>query len=145
MLGCRVQFVPDYDEKIANDITGTAKKVETYFEKLEEGVYEAKMDTSSSALAYKFFRDDYIAVQVELISLMTRSEQRGELNKESTKQVNNALTLWKKDRESHREKGRKINVNLIETHRKDYKRIFAALSKSEEEKKLVGKSIKIPK
>ena len=142
VVGCKVQFVPDYDEKIASEIVTVAKKVDAYFEKLKEASYEA--DTDTTALAYSSFKADYISIQVDLNSLVRRSEQRGQINIESTKQAKNASELWSKDREVHREKGNKINVNLIEIHKSDYERIFAAMSKAEEEKKLTGKTVKVP-
>jgi hypothetical protein len=61
-----------------------------------------------------------------------RNEIRA-LNKESTKQTQNALDLWLGDKNNHK-KLNTVDDVTIKLHRRQFSRVFVAMAKGEEAK-----------
>ena len=73
-------------------------------------------------------------IDVELQALKTRQELRA-LNELTLKQVNITISLFKQDREQHKKQDTISNF-LLKRHRKQYNRLFLAMIKGEEAKKI---------
>jgi len=95
---CKVTFIPDYDETIANQIESTTKQIDLF--------YLTMLETTSAennGRSYNLFTEQYIEIEVELNSLLNKNKIRP-LNENSTKICENALKLWQKYKKAHKEK-----------------------------------------
>lgn len=118
---CTVQYVAEYDENIKNEIIRIAGDVEMFYADL----FEADVTERN----YENFKERYIAIEVDLRTLLLRNKIRP-LNEESTKQTEIALELWINDKEQHKNEDTVSNF-IINSHRKQFQRIFIAMAKGE--------------
>lgn len=120
-FGCTVQYVAEYDESIKNEIVRIAAQVEMFYADI--------LETDEAERVYENFRDRYISIEVDLRTLLLRNKIRP-LNEESTKQTEIALELWIDDKEQHKSENTVSNF-IINSHRKQFQRIFIAMAKGE--------------
>lgn len=118
---CTVQYVAEYDESVKNEIIRIAAQVETFYAEL--------LEADSTERVYINFKDQYLAIEVDLRTLLLRNKIRP-LNEESTKQSEIALELWVDDKEQHKNENTVSNF-IINLHRKQFQRIFIAMAKGE--------------
>jgi len=120
-VSCTVQYVAQYDESIKNEIIRIASEVNMFYVKL--------LETDEVERTYDIFQKDYLAIEVDLNTLLMRNKIRP-LNEESIKQGEIALELWLADKEQH-----KINNNvsdfIINQHKNQFQRIFIAMALGE--------------
>ncbi len=126
VTGCPVKYVADYDANIKEEIIQTSKKVDMFWGDL--------LDTSVGERKYVKFKDKYNEIETDLRGLVTKNEIRP-LNRESTKQAQNALDLWVQDRELHK-KNDSFTDFEAKQHRKQFSRVFVAMAKGEEAKNM---------
>ena len=119
--GCTVQYVAVYDESIKNEIIRIAGEVEMF--------YATLLEADASLRGYNNFKDRYLAIEVDLRTLLTRNKIRP-LNEESTKQTEIALELWLDDKEKHKFND-SVSDFIINSHRNQFQRIFIAMAKGE--------------
>lgn len=120
-FGCTVQYVAEYDESVKNEIVRIAAQVEMFYADI--------LETNEAERVYENFRDRYISIEVDLRTLLLRNKIRP-LNEESTKQTEIALELWIDDKEQHKSENTVSNF-IINSHRKQFQRIFIAMAKGE--------------
>lgn len=120
-FGCTVQYVAEYDESIKTEIVRIAAQVEMFYADI--------LETDEAERVYENFRDRYISIEVDLRTLLLRNKIRP-LNEESTKQTEIALELWIDDKEQHKSENTVSNF-IINSHRKQFQRIFIAMAKGE--------------
>jgi hypothetical protein len=122
--GCTVKYVADYDANIKDEIIQISKKIDLFWGDL--------LDTPVGDRKYIKFKDKYNEIESDLRGLVTQNEIRA-LNRESTKQAENALDLWVQDRDLHK-KNDSFTDFEAKQHRKQYNRVFIAMAKGEEAK-----------
>jgi hypothetical protein len=122
--GCRVQYVADYDDNINNEIIRISKEIDKF--------YTVLLAAPVSERAYEQFNNNYLAIEVELRSLVMRNKIRP-LNEESTRQAEIALELWLDDKSQHKEDDTISNF-IITQHRNQFQRIFIAMAIGESAK-----------
>lgn len=116
--GCTVQLTAEYDETIRNEIIRIAGEVEMFYAQL--------LETEATERTYENFKDGYLMIEVDLRSLLTRNKIRP-LNEESAQQTEIALELWLDDKANHKQNDNVSNF-IIESHRKQFQRIFIAMA-----------------
>jgi len=94
MLGCKVQFVPEYNAEIAKQIDATSKMVDKMYLEMLETTTPEQRDFSKFAKAY-------VSVEVELNSLLNKNKIRP-LNEHSIKITELTLAKWIKYKEEHK-------------------------------------------
>jgi hypothetical protein len=124
LIGCRVQYVADYDDTVYNEIISVAKEIDMF--------YTILLSTSAEERLYENFIDEYLTIEVDLRSLLMRNEIRS-LNEESTRQTEIALELWLEDKSQHKENN-SVSDFIITQHRKQFQRIFVAMATGESAK-----------
>lgn len=123
---CRVKLIADYDATVAEAIIKLAKDVDTFYAQL--------LETPGDKRDYNEFADKYLAIEVELRSLIIRNKVRP-LNKESIGIAENTLELWLKYKNKHKE----VNIYkdaLAKQHRNRFDKLFTAMAVAEEAKRL---------
>ncbi len=124
LYSCRVQYVASYDQVVQNEIIKISSEVDMFYGKL--------LETPEDQRSYDDFKDDYLKIEVDLRTLLTRNEIRP-LNDESIQQTKNALDLWLDDKDQHRTKNT-VSDFTLKLHRKQFQRIFVAMA--------IGESVK---
>ncbi len=122
---CTVHYVAEFDENIKNEIIRIAAHVER--------LYADLFESDERDRVYENFKDRYIAIDVDLRTLFLRNKIRP-LNAEATKQTEIALELWVEDYEQHKNENTVSNF-IINSHRKQFQRIFIAMARCEAVKK----------
>ena len=126
---CKVQFVPDYDNTLAIDIDKTSKMIDHF--------YLSTMAKSTTAeRQYTKFIDEYVAIEVEINSIITRNKIRP-LNANSTRISEIALQFWKKYQMEHKEDN-SISDGIIKLNQKYMTDLFYAMRVAEEGKRMTG-------
>jgi hypothetical protein len=122
--GCTVQYVAEYDESIKNEIIRISAEIDKFYGEL--------LETQKNERTYENFKDEYIGIEVDLRTLLTRNKIRP-LNEESTRQTEIALELWLNDKEQHKA-NETVGDFIINQHRNQFQRIFIAMAIGEEVK-----------
>ena len=126
LTSCSLQLISDYDQKTLSQLEITAKKIDRLFIRLSYmPVHQRRFSNAVSS---------YMDIDVELQALKTRQELRA-LNELTLKQINIAISLFSQDKEKHK-KQNTISDFVLKRHRKQYNRLFIAMIKGEEAKKL---------
>lgn len=126
LSGCTVKFVADYDSVTFEEILKIGKKVDKF--------YGDMLETKSDERAYQKFCDQYVEIETDIRSLVTRNNAR-ELNKESTEISEIILKLWVKYKDTHKNKNT-YSDGTANLDRKRFIRLFAAAASAEQAKKL---------
>jgi hypothetical protein len=129
--GCRVMLVPPYDVEIARQIDEVSKQVDK--------LYLTMLETTSNengGRKYAPFSGQYIDVEVELNSLLTKNKIRP-LNGNTVKVCEITLNLWIKYKEEHK-KDNGLSDGVIKANRLYMSDMFYTMRKAEEGKKLTS-------
>ena len=103
---CRtVNYVPDYDADLANQIEATSKKIDLMY----LGLIDASED--DDIRLYSANAKAYLEIEVELNSILRRNKYR-QKNEESIKVSENTLELWRRYKSRHKTSGRISDVDL---------------------------------
>jgi len=121
---CSVQYVAEYDASIKKEIVRIAKLVDLFWGEL--------LDTPIEDRKYNNFKKMYNKIETDIRGLKMMNEIRP-LNKATTKQAENALELWKEDKQIHKDNDTFSDFEA-KSHRKQYMRIFIAMAKGEKAK-----------
>jgi hypothetical protein len=95
--GCKITLVPSYDAQLKEQIESTSKEIDRF--------YLNMMDMTSNTeggRAYDQFREGYINIEVELLSLLNKNRVRP-LNTHSTRICEITLQIWRKYKQEHKE------------------------------------------
>jgi len=130
LSGCTVKYVAEYDSSIKEETVQIAKKVDLFWGKL--------IDTPVDDRKYDAFKDQYNEIETDIRGLLIKNQIR-ELNKVSTRQVNNLLDLWIEDKDIHKSSDTFSDFEA-KRHRKQFVRVFIAIAKGEEVKKMGASS-----
>lgn len=130
LTGCTPKWVADYDARMLEAILATAKQV--------DGFYGNLLIAPEDTRPFDQFAEAYVAIEVELRSLVTRNEIRP-LNSESTRIATTALEQWQQYLSRHREKDG-YATRVAELHRKNMQRLLTAMAKAEQARKYAGEA-----
>jgi hypothetical protein len=129
ITSCRVTFVPSYDANISAQIDNTAKTVDKFYLTMLETT-----KTDSGGRAFEKFSQDYINIEVELNSLLTKNKIRP-LNENSTRICEITIQLWLKYKAEHKTDNT-LSDGLIKLNRKTFSDLFYAMQVAEKGKEL---------
>lgn len=107
ITGCKVTLVPNYDEGIAKQIEATLKTVDEFYLTMLETT-----KNQGGQRAYSNFIKPYIAIEIELQSLLDKNRVRP-LNKNSIAICENTLQQFKKYKDKHKEDNTISDENII--------------------------------
>ncbi len=128
---CRVTLLPSYDAGISEQIENTSKTVDKF--------YLTMLETTSpenEGRAFIKFTREYIDIEVELNSLLTKNKIRP-LNENSTRICEITLQLWIKYKEEHKTDNT-LSDGLIKLNRKTFSDLFFAMQVAEEGKRIAA-------
>jgi len=128
---CRVSFIPSYDANISEQIEYTAKAVDKF--------YLLMLETTSdlnNGRAFSNFSEQYVNIEVELISLLNKNKIRP-LNNNSTRICEITIELWMKYKEEHKSDNT-LSDGLIKLNRKTFSDLFFAMQVAEKGKEIVN-------
>ncbi|MBU1013359.1 MAG: hypothetical protein KKG99_10155 [Bacteroidetes bacterium] len=128
---CRVTLIPTYDDSIAQQIDQTSKQVDKFYLTMLE-----LSTTSNNGRAFEHFVLQYLDIEVELNSLLSKNKVRP-LNQNSTRICEITLELWVKYKEEHK-KDNTLSDGLVKLNRKTFSDLFYAMQVAEEGKKIAG-------
>ncbi|MFO7879774.1 MAG: hypothetical protein ACQES0_10225 [Bacteroidota bacterium] len=100
---CSVQFVPDYEKEISDEVTSLMKDINLFYLRL--------METPEKERDYDPCVEYYIDIQADLHSLYYKNKVRP-LNEESTENCLIALEKWKKYKNRHKNDNTLSNANI---------------------------------
>ncbi|MCH6235357.1 hypothetical protein [Cognataquiflexum rubidum] len=95
--GCKITLVPSYDAQIKEQIESTSKEIDRFYLTMMD-----KTTNSEGGRSYEQFREGYINIEVELLSLLKKNRVRP-LNTHSTRIGEITLELWRKYKQEHKE------------------------------------------
>lgn len=124
--GCAVKLVADYDSVAFEEILKFGKKVDRFYGDL--------LETKPSDRAYQKFGAQYVEIETDIRSLVTRNKARA-LNEESTQISEITLNLWVKYKDAHRTKNT-YSDGTAKLDRNRFVRLFAAAASAERAKNL---------
>jgi len=128
---CRVQFIPAYDAKIAEQIDVTAKAVDKFY----LGIL-ATTTAENGGRAFDKFAEQYVDIEVELNSLLNKNKIRP-LNENSTRICEITIQLWQKYKQEHKDDNT-LSDGLIKLNNKTFSDLFYAMQVAEKGKALVN-------
>ena len=131
ITSCRVTFIPSYDAEISEQIENTAKEVDRFYLSMLETT-----SASNDGRAFQHFSEQYVAIEVELNSLLNKNKIRP-LNEHSTRICEITLELWIKYKEEHKTDN-KLSDGLIKLNRKTFSDLFYAMQVAEKGKEIAG-------
>ncbi len=103
LFGCaQVKLVADYDKEVLADTFDLARRVDFFWANYIEATGEQR--------GYDAIRDEIIAIEVEMNSLLLKNEARDQ-NSQTTSQVKNVITIWAGITELFRSQGRISNTS----------------------------------
>ena len=126
---CKVSFIPSYNAQISEQIDATNKAVDKF--------YLCMLDTTkaeNNGRAYAKFATQYVAVEVELNSLLTKNKIRP-LNEHSTRICEITLQIWVKYKQEHKADNT-LSDGLIKMNRKTLDDLFYAMQVAEKGKEM---------
>lgn len=94
---CKITLVPSYDEQLKDQIESTSKDIDRFYLNMMEMTTNAE-----GGRAYEKFREGYINIEVELISLLNKNKVKP-LNTHSTRICEITLEIWRKYKTEHKE------------------------------------------
>lgn len=127
---CTLQLVADYDQSTLQQLELVAKKVDRLYVELSY--------TPEQQRSYQKVASQYLDIEVSLEALKTRQQLR-ELNELTLKQVDITISLFRQDRELHKQRNT-VSDFLLKRRRKQYNRLFISMIKGEEAKKIINNS-----
>lgn len=130
LSSCRISLIADYDDRIAQQIELTAKKVDKFYLTMLETTSQDDKNRE-----YSNFIDEYVDIEVELNALLSRNKVKS-LNKNSIRICEITLELWIKYKEEHK-KDVRLSDTKIRLNRKNMGELFYAMMAVEEGKKII--------
>lgn len=127
---CTLQLVADYDQSTLQQLELVAKKVDRLYVELSY--------TPEQQRTYQKVTSQYLDIEVSLEALKTRQQLRA-LNELTLKQVDITISLFRQDRELHKQRNT-VSDFLLKRRRKQYNRLFISMIKGEEAKKIINNS-----
>lgn len=124
--GCTVKLVADYDSVAFEEILKVGKKVDKFYGDL--------LETKASDRAYQKFTPQYVEIETDIRSLVTRNKARA-LNEESTEISEITLNLWVKYKDAHRTNDT-YSDGIAKLDRNRFVRLFEAAASAERAKNL---------
>lgn len=128
---CRVQFIPAYDAKIAEQIDVTSKAVDKFYLTML-----ATSTAENEGRAFTKFSEQYVDIEVELNSLLNKNKIRP-LNENSTRICEITIQLWQKYKQEHKDDNT-LSDGLIKLNNKTFSDLFYAMQVAEKGKALVN-------
>lgn len=128
---CRVQFIPAYDVKIAEQIDVSAKAVDKFYLTIL-----ATSTAENEGRAFNKFSEQYVIIEVELNSLLNKNKIRP-LNENSTRICEITIQLWQKYKQEHKDDNT-LSDGLIKLNNKTFSDLFYAMQVAEKGKALVN-------
>ena len=123
LVGCTIQLVPDFDEKIYDSTVAIGKQVDSFFITV--------LDTKSDQRSYSQFADDFSSIEAEIGSLLLQQEARSK-NEDMVNATALALEMWTDDKAKFQKSdqfyGNDEVVNLRKTR---FAKAFTAIAKGE--------------
>jgi len=95
--GCKITLVPSYDAQLKDQIESTSKEIDRFYLTMMD-----LHDNKDGGRAYEKFREGYINIEVELISLLNKNKVKP-LNTHSTRICEITLQIWRKYKQEHKE------------------------------------------
>lgn len=95
--GCKITLVPSYDAQLKEQIESTSKEIDRFYLTMMD-----LHDNKDGGRAYEKFREGYINIEVELISLLNKNKVKP-LNTHSTRICEITLQIWRKYKQEHKE------------------------------------------
>jgi hypothetical protein len=129
--GCKVTFVPNYDSVIAEQIDQVTKQTDKFYLTMLETT-----KNESDGRSYTKFVEEYVAIEVELNSLLNKNKVRP-LNENSVRICEITLELWIKYKEEHKADN-DLSDGLIKLNRKTFSDLFYAMQVAENAKKIIS-------
>lgn len=126
LSGCAVRWVADYDATTYEEILKVGKKVDKFYGDL--------LETKSDDRAYSKYSAQYVEIEADIQSLVTRNKARA-LNNESTQISESILKLWVKYKELHKAKNT-YSDGMAKLDRARFIRLFTAAASAERVKDL---------
>jgi hypothetical protein len=128
--GCKITLVPNYDAALVEKIESIAKTTDMFYLNMLETT------KNDSTRAYKKFVKEYIAIEVELNSILNKNKVKP-LNEHSVRICEITLNLWIKYREEHKSDN-ELSDGLIKLNRKTFSDLFYAMQVAEDAKQIVS-------
>ncbi len=126
LSSCRLSLLPGYNEQIATQIDTIARQVDhLYLNMLEYQKPEGRV--------YQNYQAEYVNIELELNSLYRKNLVRP-LNKESARNCQLALKIWRDYKQQHKDKNT-LSDALIELNRTYMNDIFYTIQTGEEAKR----------
>jgi len=95
--GCKITLVPSYDAQLKEQIESTSKEIDRFYLTMMD-----LHDNKEGGRAYEKFREGYINIEVELISLLNKNKVKP-LNTHSIRICEITLQIWRKYKQEHKE------------------------------------------
>lgn len=93
---CRIILLPNYDDKIAEQIENVSKSIDKFYLTMLETTTE-----SNGGRAYGKFAEQYITIEIELQSLLNKNKARAK-NEETVKICEKTITMFEKYKNEHK-------------------------------------------
>jgi hypothetical protein len=123
---CSFNLLPPFSKELATQIANTAKSVDLFYLNMLE-------KSKPGARPYSGYVDGYIEIEAELNSLYMKNRLRP-LNKESIRNCEIVLTIWRDYKEDHKKKN-DLTDGIIKLNSKTMNDLFYALQVTEDSKK----------
>lgn len=126
LSSCTIKWVADYDSAAFEEILKVGKKIDKFYGDL--------LETKSDDRAYSKFSAQYVDIETDIQSIVTRNKARA-LNNESTQISESILKLWVKYKEAHKANNT-YSDGKAKLDRARFIRLFAAAAAAERVKDL---------
>lgn len=123
IVGCTVQFVPSYDEKVYDSTVAIGKQVDSFFIKV--------LDTKTDQRPYSQFADDFSSIEAEIGSLLLQQEARSK-NEDMIEATKKTLKMWTDNKTAFQ--GDDLfyrNDERVKLHKNRFTNAFTAIAKGE--------------
>jgi hypothetical protein len=129
---CRVSLISNYDADISKQIENTAKVVDRFYLMMLETT-----STENEGRAYNNFSEQYVDIQVELNSLLSKNKIRP-LNENSTRICEITTQLWVKYKKEHKKKNH-LSDGIIQLNQQTFSDLFFTMQIAEKAKDMINK------
>ena len=130
LSSCKVQFVSDYNARLADQTEEIAQTVDFFYLNMKENT-----ETEYNGRAYQYFVDDYLRIEVKLNSLVRKNSIQP-LNDSSAELCTLVVQEWIKNRETHKSNDG-ISDEEIDERRNRMNELFYAVLVSKNGKALL--------
>ena len=131
LVSCKLFFLPAYNAQLSNKIDVTSKAVDTFYSSMLDST-----SISNDGRAYSKFADQYLSIETDLNSLLTKNTNRP-LNANSNRICQITLQLWVKYKEEHK-KSNTLSDGIIKLNQKTFSDLFNAMQVAEKGKAILN-------